>query len=662
MPRDLLIGNGTVLANFDYTYNMRDFYFPHIGMENHTAGHQVRFGVWADGIMKWITDGWQIDRKYLPDTLVTDVRCFHPQLKLELHCRDCVDFHIWLLLRQITVFDKAGRDRDVRLFFSHDFHIDENIIGDTAYYDPRTSAIVHYKKNRYFLINVCTDVKCGVDQWACGIKEFKGLKGTWVDAEDGILSGSPIAQGAVYSTVGLNLNVPANGSVKGTYWICCQHDYDGAVRINRVVREKTPEQLIRRTENYWRLWSNRREWGDLKELPRSVSTLFKRSLLIIRTQIDSDGGIIAGTDYDLTSFAQDTYSYIWPRDGALTAYALARAGYAHLCANFFNFCLDVITPDGYLLHKYNPDKTAASSWHPWLLDGKQSLPIQEDSTALVIWSLWQYFCKFRDVETIKPLYRRLITNAAEFMLRFRNPDTGLPNPSYDLWEERYGVHLFTVGAVLGGLIAAANFADAFGETEDSKRYLEGVESIRAAVVKYMWCEKGNYFGRMVFPKPGGQYEFDDTVDAANYGIWAFGGFDPADPKVEATMNAIKTRLWVKTDVGGIARYTNDLYFQVSTDTAAVPGNPWIICTLWLAQYNIARAKTIADLESTLDILDWACKRALPSGVLAEQIHPFTGRPLSVSPLTWSHATFVMTVMEYLAKHRKLSASNDSVIP
>jgi hypothetical protein len=40
---------------------------------------------------------------------------------------------------------------------------------------------------------------------------------------------------------------------------------------------------------------------------------------------------------------------------------------------------------------------------------------------------------------------------------------------------------------------------------------------------------------------------------------------------------------------------------------------------------------------------------LPSGVLAEQVHPFTNQPLSVSPLTWSHAAFVATVLEYVNK-------------
>ncbi len=656
MPRDIPIGNGTVLVNFDRDYAMRDFYFPHIGIANHTAGHKMRFGVWADGIMKWIWDGWQIERKYLPDTLVTDVHCRHPQLGLELQCHDCVDFHIWLVLRQIKVIDLSGKDRDVRLFFHQDFHINENKVGDTAFYDPRTSGVVHYKGDRYFLVNVCTEEKCGVDHWATGVKEFNKLEGTWRDAEDGCLSGNPIAQGSIDSTVGVNLRVPGGGSTTATYWICCQTDYAGAARINQVVREKTPETLIERTINYWRLWANRAEWGTLEPLPPDIVELFKRSLLILRTNIDHDGAIIAAADYDITKFSSDTYSYMWPRDGALTAYALTRAGYSTVSDEFFQFCLDVITPEGYFLHKYHPDKTVASSWHPWLGDGRESLPIQEDGTALVLWSLWQHFDKFRCVEFIKPLYRRLVMHAAEFMLKFRDKNTALPLPSYDLWEERRGVHLFTVGAVMGGLLAASRFAAAFGETADAQRYEQAVSQMREAVVKHMWNTAANRFCRTAFPRGDGTYEMDMTVDAANCGIWAFGGFDPVDPKVRATIEAIRNNLLVQTNIGGIARYTNDRYQQVSSDTKKIPGNPWIICTLWLAQYDIATANTLEQLRIPLQALRWVVQRSCRSGVLAEQVHPLTGEPLSVSPLTWSHATFVMTVMEYLAKSQQLQKS------
>ncbi|MCA1637851.1 MAG: glycoside hydrolase family 15 protein, partial [Acidobacteria bacterium] len=72
-----------------------------------------------------------------------------------------------------------------------------------------------------------------------------------------------------------------------------------------------------------------------------------------------------------------------------------------------------------------------------------------------------------------------------------------------------------------------------------------------------------------------------------------------------------------------------------------------------AEYRIAIAETKEDLKGVLEILEWSVKYALPSGVLAEQVHPLTGEAVSVSPLTWSHSTFVATVMNYLRKLKTL---------
>jgi GH15 family glucan-1,4-alpha-glucosidase len=388
-----------------------------------------------------------------------------------------------------------------------------------------------------------------------------------------------------------------------------------------------------------------------------VVDLFKRSLLIIRTQIDQSGAIIAANDHDITEFARDTYSYMWPRDGALVAHALTRAGYRDLAQRFFNFCADVITKDGYLLHKYNPDRTLASSWHPWIREGKLDLPIQEDETALVLWSLWEHFRRFRNVEAMRSMFQGLIMKAGDFLVRFRDPETKLPMPSYDLWEERYGVHLFTVSSVIAGLQAASNFCYALGELEKHKVYEEAADEVQQAMCKYLWSEPDKRFCRMA-TRTGNGYELDMTVDAAMYSCFAFAGLPARDPKVKATMQAIRDKLWVKTDVGGVARYQNDYYHQVEHDDLdKVPGNPWFICTMWLAKYDIACAHSQEGLRDAVQILEWVADHALSSGALAEQVHPFTNEPLSVSPLTWSHATFVDCVIDYLDKRRALMSEN-----
>jgi GH15 family glucan-1,4-alpha-glucosidase len=41
-------------------------------------------------------------------------------------------------------------------------------------------------------------------------------------------------------------------------------------------------------------------------------------------------------------------------------------------------------------------------------------------------------------------------------------------------------------------------------------------------------------------------------------------------------------------------------------------------------------------------------------VLAEQFDPYTGAPISVSPLTWSHATVMIVTMKYLLKHAQIT--------
>ncbi len=123
------------------------------------------------------------------------------------------------------------------------------------------------------------------------------------------------------------------------------------------------------------------------------------------------------------------------------------------------------------------------------------------------------------------------------------------------------------------------------------------------------------------------------------------------------MKAIEEQLWVKTQVGGVARYTNDYYHRISDDIANVPGNPWFICTLWLADYFIQRAATKGELKLAIPIFEWTANHALVSGVLAEQVNPYTNDPVSVSPLTWSHATVCSTVVKYLEKLESLDAVN-----
>jgi glucoamylase len=586
MPRDLPLGNGSLLVAFDENYQIRDLYWPHVGQENHALGHPFRLGIWVEGNFRWLDDrGWERDLRYEHERMVTAVGLKHPDLDISIHATDAVDFHENLLVRRSKVTNLSDRAQEVRLFFHHDFHIMGNETGDTAYYE-------------------------------------------------------------------FSLFVPPGQTRTLYYWMAAALDFESVALINRLVRQRGPQSFIDRTANFWRLWLTR-HLPDLDPLPHEVCDLYERSLLVIRTQIDNGGAIIAANDSDIASSVSDTYSYMWPRDGALVAHALNQAGYLDLPRAFFHFCERALTKQGYLLHEYNPDGTLASSWHPWYRNGRKELPIQEDETALVLWALWEHFERFGDVFFIKPLYRNLICPMADFLVDFRDPETGLPLPSYGLWEEKRGVLSWTAAAAWGGLAASANFAEAFGEEKRGQHYRQAAEGIKQAVEKYLWLPDRNYFAKMLFETPDGSLQIDTTIDASISGLWQFGMYAPSDPKIVASTHAVRRSLWVKTNVGGIARYQDDRYHQVSQDIEKVPGNPWFITTLWLAEWYARTASTLDELYPALELLQWAADRSLPSGVLAEQVHPYTNAPLSVSPLTWSHAAFVSTVLAYLKARERL---------
>jgi GH15 family glucan-1,4-alpha-glucosidase len=682
MPRDLPIGNGKLLVTFDSHFRIRDIYYPHVGSENQTAGHINRLGVWVDGDFAWLDNpAWERVMEYVPGTLVTNVRATSTRLGLSLVFHDCVDFDRPLLLRQIHLRNLLGRVRDVRVMFHYDSYLYETEVGDTACYRPQSGALLFYKRARYLLACGCASVPedpqeatitdlpdeprgarryeqavDGIASWATGTKVIHYTEGTWRDAEDGRLERNAIAQGSVDGVIALHVSLPANGRASVHHWLCVGRDLKEVEDLSSYVKERRPESLIRHTAEYWRLWADKdhRDFGDLSP---DLVELYRRSLLIVRTQVDYSGAIIAANDTDVAEVARDHYSYMWPRDGALIAESLDLAGYREVARRFYVLMAKLIEPEGYVLHKYNPDGTLASSWHPWSdAEGNPRLPIQEDESALLLYGLWQHYSCSRDVEYLRPLFRKMVRPVADFLASFREPYTGLPAASHDLWEERYGIHAWTVGTVWAGLEAAANFSVLFGELERAERYRRAAEEIRVATLTHLWDEELGSFVRMVTVDDQGVVTRHHVPDSSIYGLIRFGLVPPADPRAVRTMQALRAALTCRTPIGGIARYRNDYYYQSSSDIDMVPGNPWFICTLWFAEYDILQARSLEDLQPVLDCLAWCKARALRSGALPEQVHPLTGMPLSVSPLTWSHSTLVGVVDRYLAKRQQLLAA------
>jgi GH15 family glucan-1,4-alpha-glucosidase len=342
----------------------------------------------------------------------------------------------------------------------------------------------------------------------------------------------------------------------------------------------------------------------------------------------------------------------------MTVLALLEVGEYNISKHFFKFCNDVIEPDGYLMHKYRADRSLGSSWHPFVRDGKPILPIQEDETALVLHALWKHFEVVQDFEFLQEMYERLVKRAAQFLCDFREEGTGLPLPSYDPWEEHRGVFTYTTCCTIAGLTAASRIAHILGHYRHSERYQLAADAMRQALLFHLYDEESGRFLKKIKRKGGMTVERDATPDASIGVIWSLGILSPDDPRVVSTMTQLHDRLAVREGIGGLARYTIDFYHAAVTPSERIPGNPWVITTLWDAQWRIARARTAADLDRPRETLLWAVARANAAGILPEQMHPLTGAPLSVAPLTWSHAVFVDTVLQFAEKEKELARKKE----
>ncbi len=665
-----MLGNGSLLATFDGRLQLRDLYFPYVGKEDHTTFGKVhRIGAFVEGRgFAWFDDpSWTIEPGYKLETLVGHSTLRNDHLGIAMDVEDAVHPVHNVLVRRFVVRSTDNERKLVKLFFHHDLYIYGDKQKDTAFYEPYTNSVIHYRDQRYFLIGGDTSSpdecivghrgspfdsvlhsktnleRCGISSFTVGKSNYRGLEGTWRDAEDGVLSGHPIEQGSVDSTVGIHSIVEPGKEAVVTLWLCIGTTLEEVIKLQEEAVEETPERLLRNATNYWKSWVNKRR-VDFGSLDVKTIELYKRSLLQVRLHADNHGGILAAADADIMAFNRDTYTYVWPRDGAFICNALDRAGYGEVSHRFFEFCIRAQTPDGYMLHKYNPDGSVGSSWHAWYKNGEPQLPIQEDETALVLYAMQKHFEQDQDFEFLQRLYESFVKKAAKFLCDFREEGTGLPLPSYDPWEEQRGIFSYTIATVIAGLHAAAQMAQMLGHHRHSEHYQTVADEMKQALYFHLYDEREGRFLKKIVRKDGKTIERDATPDASITALWKLGVLSVEDPRVVSTMDALDRLLTVKTAVGGWARYTNDTYHFPGTPTQDATGNPWIITTLWKAQWLIARAKTVTDLAAAKKCIDWVVACATPTGILPEQRDAYTGEPLSVAPLTWSHATYVETVL------------------
>lgn len=640
MGRPVILGNGSLTVGLDEYGLVHDFYYPYVGLDNLTTARSLphKLGVWVDGTFSWVDDdSWQVTVDFSGDALITHVSLEHAKLQLRLEFQDFVDYEFNALCRQLTVHNLADSERQIRIFFHQVFEISRAGRGDTALYVPEGPYLLDYKGRCSLLIYAQAADGTPFDQYSAGNYGIEGKEGTWRDAEDGELSGNAVEHGGVDSVLRVSLSLSPESNQVVDYWLVAADAQFSAEKIHKRLLESGLYDRLEANKRYWREWLSVAA-PHIHDLAKAQQQAVRKSLMVIKAHTDRRGGIIASCDSSIYNYGRDYYSYVWPRDGAYAIWPLIRLGYTEEPEKFFSFCRDILHADGYLMHKYQPDRAIGSTWHP-LIHGRHSeLAIQEDETAIVLYMLGEYYEAGQDKAFIESMYTTFIQPAANFMAEFRDEATKLPHASYDLWEEKFLTSTYTTAITYRGLLTAADFADLLEFPDDAVNWRQAAEEI-AANCHVLFDDQRGALRKGFLLQDDGSLQFDNTLDVSSaYGALMFASQAFGGQAIRSSFQVIEKELKDRSPSGGVPRYEHDQYF---TSDPPFLGNPWFVTTLWVAQYYLQLNRT----AEAGKLVDWSLAHALPSGVLSEQVEPTHGTIISVTPLVWSHAELINTLLD-----------------
>lgn len=639
MGRPVVLSNGQLFVGLNEYGLVHDFYYPYVGLENlsnaRNSAHKI--GVWVDGQFSWTDDGsWESSVLFGEGALISNVRLHSSQLNITLASHDFVDPDHNAFLRQLRVVNGSDQKRDIRIFMHQVFEISRDGRADTALYVPDDHYILNYKGRYCLLISGNIVGGQGFDQFAVGNYNIEGKAGTFKDAEDGELSNNAVEHGGVDSTLRFRNLTDGNSSFSIDYWIVAADSQADGEPVHNVYRHQSLKPRYQAALECWKKWFEP-SLPRLAELTPEHRRAVEISMLVIKAHCDVRGSILASGDSSIFNYGRDYYCYCWPRDAAYIIWPLMRLGQFTEAKKFFEFARDTIHQDGYLMHKYQPDRAVGSTWHPLLHGDHKELAIQEDETACVVFMIGEYYRLTKDRTYVETFYDTVIGPAADFMCKFIDEATGLPHATYDLWEQRFLTSTYTVSTVIAALETAAELAEEFDHPADAVKWSQTAEAIREGL-DALYHPDG-YFRKGFLLQPNGNLEYNDMLDISNlYGAHMYAQLPLDDPRMQSTLQHTEQKLLNTSPIGGVVRDEKDDYFLAKRQ---YKGNPWIVCTLWLAQYYCALKQT----DKASGLVDWALARQQPSGALSEQFDPETGEAIGVTPLVWSHAELINTILD-----------------
>ncbi|MDF2988794.1 MAG: glycoside hydrolase 15-related [Eubacterium sp.] len=628
-----ITGNSSMLATFSDRTELLRLFWPNIDYIQQFD--KLLCGIYIKNKMDstvWLNDHrCEHHQEYLADTNIisSTITNYFDGYKVVIH--DFIHPDRDILIRKCEIENYSNEPRELGFVtFSAATSSDPDVAG--VLFDFNNEALVHYRSNNY--ISIFSDIQTCDFQLGSNANDAAVSTCLFGKDEVGMMKDAAVAW---------ELGCFRKNEVKSFNLYICAADSLKACKI--LIKESKKIDAVNAfetTNKYWKDFLSGSK--QIKTGNALLDNLYRRSLLVFRLMYDKkSGGLLAAPEVDEYFTKCGRYAYCWGRDAAFITGALDKAGLNECVENFYRWAVKVQDEDGCWQQRYHMDGNLGPCWG-----------LQIDETGTLLWGMLKHYEYVQNPEFLLEVWES-VRAGADFLAEFIDCETGLPKPSFDLWEERLGEHAYSSAAVHAGLKSAVKIAGILGKTDQvGKKWEEAAENIKQSIIKYFWKEDFNRFIRSIRVKLNGwgQEPSTDTVllqvnpkgytrdftledwivDVSLVGLCIpFEVFDADDERIKNTVDLIEQVL-TSQGAGGIKRYENDGY---------IGGNPWILTTLWVALYHV---KT-GNFSKAKEYLFWAANGKTELGLLPEQVSRDTGKPDWVIPLTWSHAMYVHVLSE-----------------
>ncbi len=331
------------------------------------------------------------------------------------------------------------------------------------------------------------------------------------------------------------------------------------------------------------------------------SSMVRDALLDLRTLSLAHGVPVAGWS--------PAWRYVWPRDSALAAVALARTGHRDDAWAVLDFLQRVQPASGVFAARYLPDGLGVPDDRGEQLDG----------TGWALWALAEVVAAAPEAErgALVARYRPLLDTSTAAAERSVDNPVALPPASADYWEvsERRPT-LATAALVRAGLEAATGLYTGL----DAQRAAEAdaaADRLDAAITRS-------------FAPDGYPRRLGGRASSVDLGVvFLLPPFTSrADPDVVRAWRDAPRRML--RPAGGLS-----------------PGGSWrddgVSWTTSTSSYALAAA-ALGDRDAALSWLRWLDTHRTTAGSLPEKVLA-DGSPAAVAPLAWSAAAVVLSAVD-----------------